>query len=87
MVMIAVISFQLQNGCIQCHVSVDVSKCSRQNPSHIQKQDNYMCAVPGLTDPADSRLAYKEVLSVSAMHSTALQVLQPNGISVNLRHS
>lgn len=46
-----------------------------------------MCTVPGPNDPVNSGLAHKEVLPVSAKHPAALPVLQPNGVSVNLRHS
>lgn len=85
--MITTIGFQLSpvNGGIKHHVSMDLSKHSRQNTARVQKQD--LCAAPGPIDPANSGLAHKEVLPVFTMHATALPVLQPNGMSVNLRHS
>jgi len=47
MVMITTVSFQLSpvNEGIKHHVNMDLSKHSRQNLFHVQKQDNCICAL------------------------------------------
>lgn len=47
MIMVTTVSFQLSpvSGGIKSHVRMDLFKHSRQNPSHVQKQDNCICVV------------------------------------------
>lgn len=47
MIMIITVSFQLSlvDGSVKYHMSVDLSKYSRQNPSQVQKWNNCMCSL------------------------------------------